>query len=580
MPTRPSPSVSLQEALRVAFNAAQSVVDRRRQELLKYPNVIDVRPGYKFTSGWITQTPSIVVTVLRKDPPAALGEKGLLPSTIDGVPVDVAPATPAEQLRYLGSRKKGGTRGSAAAGIPDPEPYLEPVPRPEELVEATTRGPAGGGRKYKEPSDLKLSSVTGAMTLTCHCSPDAGWATLKKHLAATKKTLTLAMYDFGAPYIFETIAATMTNADGSFVLNLDRKSNPQRADDMTEQEIEDKFREALGDRFEYSTAAVGVLYPTAYHIKVAVRDSKAVWVSSGNFQQSNQPQDDMAKLADAERRRLLGKRNREWHVVAESPKLAKTFEAYIKYDVKGAKQADSTRGALAAPFDLPDLIVPPADFDTRAAKVVKYFPAKTFKFTADKPVKIQPILTPDNYGEHVLKLIRSATKTLYFQNQYIKIYQTFPDAGAKPGLKELVDALLDRLNAGVDVRIILRNNDARPMIQALQTYGFDVSKVKLLGGCHNKGIVVDSKRVLVSSQNYSADGVRFNRDAGLLIDHAKVAEYFEEIFEYDWDHRAYQQDPGERGAMPLLPEIAAAAPAGSRAAGAGETIQWDEYYQD
>jgi phosphatidylserine/phosphatidylglycerophosphate/cardiolipin synthase-like enzyme len=211
---------------------------------------------------------------------------------------------------------------------------------------------------------------------------------------------------------------------------------------------------------------------------------------------------------------------------------------------------------------------------------VKYFPAKTFKFTTANPVKVQPILTPDNYGEHVLKLIRSARETLYFQNQYVKIYQTFPDAGGKPALKELVDALLDRMDAGVDVRIILRNNDARPMIQALQTYGFDVSRVKLLGGCHNKGIVVDSKRVLVSSQNYSADGVRFNRDAGLLIDQPDVAKYYGKIFEYDWEHRAYQQDPGERGAMPLLPEVAAAAPAGTRAAGTAETISWAEYYQD
>lgn len=574
-------SASLQQALRVAFSAAQSTANRHRAALLKVPNVIDVRPGYKFTGGWITHTPAIVVTVLRKDPPASLREKDLLPTDLDGVPVDVAPATPAEQLRYLGSRKKGGTRGAAAVGIPDPEPYLEPVPRTEEHAEATARGTGDGGRRYKEPRELKLAPVTGAMTLLCHCSPDTGWASLKKHLSATEKTLTVAMYDFGAPYIFDTIAETMAEADGPFVLNLDRKSNPQREGDLTEQQIEDRFRDDLADKFEYSTAAVGYLYPTAYHIKVAVRDSKSVWVSSGNWQQSNQPEEDATALDEASQRQLLGKRNREWHVIAENAKLAKTFEAYIKYDVKGAEQADSVRGAVvAAPADMPELIVPQADFDTRAAKLVKIFRAKKFSFTAADPVKVQPILTPDNYGKNILKLIRSAKERLFFQNQYIKIYQTFPDSGNKPGLKELVDALLDRMNADVDVRIILRNNDARSMIQALQTYGFDVSKIKLLAGCHNKGIIVDSSKVLVSSQNYSADGVRFNRDAGLLIDHPKVAKYFEMIFEYDWEHRAYPQDPGERGAMPLLPEVAEGAPAGSRAAGAAETISWADYYQD
>ena len=51
---------------------------------------------------------------------------------------------------------------------------------------------------------------------------------------------------------------------------------------------------------------------------------------------------------------------------------------------------------------------------------------------------------------------------------------------------------------------------------------------------------MDSKAVLVSSQNYSADGVRFNRDAGLLIHHAGAAAYFEQIFLHDWDNRATQ----------------------------------------
>jgi phosphatidylserine/phosphatidylglycerophosphate/cardiolipin synthase-like enzyme len=230
---------------------------------------------------------------------------------------------------------------------------------------------------------------------------------------------------------------------------------------------------------------------------------------------------------------------------------------------------------------MPELILPDPDVDTRAATVVKIFPAKRFTFTAEDPVKVQPILTPDNYGTQVLKLIRSATETLYFQNQYIKIYQTFPDTAGKPGLKELVDALIDRIAAGVDVKIILRNNDARPMLQALHTYGLDVSVVKLLAGCHNKGIIVDSKAVLVSSQNYSADGVRFNRDAGLIIYHPKVAAYFEKVFLYDWEHRAYQQIPGERGAMPLLREVAEAAPDSTRSPrGTREVVAWDDYYQD
>ena len=85
------------------------------------------------------------------------------------------------------------------------------------------------------------------------------------------------------------------------------------------------------------------------------------------------------------------------------------------------------------------------------------------------------------------------------------------------------------------------------------------------------------RAVLVSSQNYSADGVRFNRDAGLLIRHADVAAYFEKIFLHDWENRTSQRIAGEAGAMPLVAEVAAERAA---ARGAAETISWDEFYGD
>ncbi|MGE0460694.1 MAG: phospholipase D-like domain-containing protein [Vicinamibacterales bacterium] len=55
---------------------------------------------------------------------------------------------------------------------------------------------------------------------------------------------------------------------------------------------------------------------------------------------------------------------------------------------------------------------------------------------------------------------------------------------------------------------------------------------------HNKGIVVDSGTILVSSQNWSGDGTLRNRDAGVIICHAGIARYFEQIFLQDWEKRA------------------------------------------
>ena len=46
---------------------------------------------------------------------------------------------------------------------------------------------------------------------------------------------------------------------------------------------------AFKKRCEIPKAAVGNLYPNAYHIKLAVRDSEAFWISSGNWQGSHRP---------------------------------------------------------------------------------------------------------------------------------------------------------------------------------------------------------------------------------------------------------------------------------------------------
>ncbi len=52
---------------------------------------------------------------------------------------------------------------------------------------------------------------------------------------------------------------------------------------------------------------------------------------------------------------------------------------------------------------------------------------------------------------------------------------------------------------------------------------------------HNKGFVIDSSIVVVSSQNFSPAGVQTNRDAGVIIESPVIAQYFEPIFLSDWN---------------------------------------------
>ena len=50
---------------------------------------------------------------------------------------------------------------------------------------------------------------------------------------------------------------------------------------------------------------------------------------------------------------------------------------------------------------------------------------------------------------------------------------------------------------------------------------------------HNKGMIVDNK-VLISSINWNLNSVTKNRETGIIIENVQAADFFTEIFDYDW----------------------------------------------
>jgi hypothetical protein len=387
------------------------------------------------------------------------------------------------------------------------------------------------------------------MRVIAHVSPDAGWSQLSAFLDATNRRLVVGMYDFGAPHIADAVEAAGEKASfNKLTLVMQRGESVgegTKADDLTDDQVVEQLGGALGGKFENAWVKIGRVngwVASSYHIKVAVRDQKAFWLSSGNWQSSNQPQG--APLGEEPPRRMwLDKYNREWHAVVENSGLAKLFEAYLLHDFQNNLGADEVESLGVESLDLPDLLIPEKFFMPSAAERTGQF--QYFQpFDENRAFIVTPLLTPDNYHDETLKLVESAEEELLIQNQTFNAPKQ-----DQARLRELIDAVIAKQQAGVRVRIIFRilfPAKARQVIEELKDYGFDVDSLKVQKNCHTKGIVVDRKKVLLGSQNWSGDGVSVNRDASLLFEDAPLAKYFANIFEHDWNNIARQNIGPER----------------------------------
>lgn len=526
---------------REAFADVMAALRIHGEELAAFDGVVSVRPGYRFENARITPQPAVVVAVMRKKDLTEVRQSEIIPRKLGKVLVDVVPASPIEQAEYLRRRSSFSTADSKA-------PYGEvdfTLPGESEPELDAEDSFAAGLLPYQPPADASLDEINEQMSIICHSSPDTGWSTLKSFLQNTSRTLTSTMYEFNAGYILDTLISSL-RVGRKLDLILDGKNSddvpsPTRGD-VSKEQVRTRLKATLDDRFTFAWAAVrstgkttGSFFPSAYHIKVSVRDGQSIWLSSGNWKRSNQPEEDPfdGHMSTSAQWRFLTAQghNREWHVVIHNRSLAKMFEAFIKSDIRQALplQIESVSFAPAEP--MPDLFVPDPEIEVGFAPRPnpRFFRAQEF----NKVVKVQPLLTPDNYLDHVLPLISGARRVLYFQNQSLS--PKWNNARYTAAFKALRDKSNDRR---MDIKIIVSEYAD---LGALQSAGFNMSRIKVQKDCHNKGILVDDETAVVGSHNWTGQGASENRDASLIFFDTAITSYFKDIFEYDWENLAHEE---------------------------------------
>lgn len=477
-------------------------------------DVLKVRLGYVFEDGAITKQRAIVVTVTEKRSISALKAAGLdpLPTTFQGLPVEVTGPTVEDLVA-----RQHGPAGHELFG------------RLSAIADEIT---------YVPPAGVKLEKVTARMRVLAHVSPDLGWPTLKAFLGGTKARLVVGMYDFGARHIVTAIENLGQKASFKKMTLTMRPhgslDDGVKADDLDNTEAANQIEKVLKSRFECAFVKIGIVngwVAKSYHIKVAVRDETAFWLSSGNWQSSNQP--DITPMEDQPQTiSALRNYNREWNVIVEHEKLSKTLQAFLLNDFTHNPPAFDESAIQMPP--LPDLFVPvaAAGFGLEAKPEFRYFEP----FEQEREFEVTPLLTPDDFVKPVVELINTAQSEILVQNQTFDA----PKEG-QDDLAELIDAIIAKQQQGVSVRVIIRSFIAskdRENLEMLTDRGLKIGTVRFQKNSHTKGVIIDRKRVLVGSQNWSQMGVTINRDASLLFEDEPLANYFAQVFDHDWKNLA------------------------------------------
>ena len=387
---------------------------------------------------------------------------------------------------------------------------------------------------------FSFDRVEEDMTVTAHVGPEYSWDVLKAFLDGAKKSLVCAIYEFHGAHIAQALEKRLAAAvDLKLVMDNLTFTEPEDDDlEFARAETFEDWHGRFGAHFERIVAPEGAhgLIANAYHIKVTVREDDTFWLSSGNWKMdSSQPVVTQAQRDNARNKDLPG--NREWHVVVKSKVLAKRFRNHIAQDFKRAKALGG--GATPSEREAPDILVdvPIEPVLERRAPSEVLEPAK---FSGKR--KVKPLLTPDRegavYSRAVLELIRSARSSLLFQIPYIGMPSN-PRAD-RGFIDELIEALTEKLKTLPDARVLLRAGGKAYSSPAHAAWYFKSKGVRIqerlrrIEDHHTKGMIVDGKRVLIGSHNWSQPGVTLNRDASLVFDDAEIAQYYARAFEIDW----------------------------------------------
>jgi len=383
-------------------------------------------------------------------------------------------------------------------------------------------------------SDFPLETFSSNGPITAFVSPDSSFASISSAIDTAQKSIWLNLYQFTSEPLCDYLVDAMERGVDLWML---LEGYPVGGISQTQKILTQRLVDAGAViHFMISDSDEGIIPRYNFnHAKYAVIDNVSLLLGSENWKPSGIPLNT-----------TYG--NRGWGIKVVDDKVASYFAEVFWADFSPSRvdiyRFNSTHQHYGGPYRSSTLYdeIPTSWYEPK-------FPAETF----NEPCEITPVLAPDTSldGSGILGIISGAKDTVLVEQLDCNINWTYNDA---PMDSLYLEACIDAARRGVDVKILLDslyvtpwddyedNADTVKYINALaREEGISdrlEARLIYLGGIeklHNKGLLVDSEHVLISSINWNYNSVTRNREAGLIIKSGGVAKYYEEVFNQDWE---------------------------------------------
>jgi len=348
------------------------------------------------------------------------------------------------------------------------------------------------------PSAFTWQTLNKNMNVTTFVSPDGSHDELWHFLNSAKESIYVEIYGINNPYIldlFHELHATKPALDVKFLLG-DNSLGYY----------------AQNDNAAYNLTTLG--YPVRWtsetefvyaHQKFVIIDNKTTIVQAGNWAKTSFPED--GKIA-----------NREWNIAMTDTDVTEIYKNVFDYDWNNGRDYDSVADGIGSPFS----------YTETGSSYPRPF-AVSGEFSGS--MNVTPIFSPDTSLQGILYCINAAQVSLDIQIPY------FTNWNQTGSVEQILDAIIAAKNRGVTVRVITEDKYDYEDVAHL----FSEHKIPIVvqdptwfAELHNKGIIVDGRIVLVSSINYSDNSIENNREAGVIIENADIAQWYQEVFDFDW----------------------------------------------